>query len=110
MKIDYAGAVYDFDVMDLDTFECEQIEKFCQVKGMGDWANRLTSANTRALQALWWAVRRRAGEDAGPIGRPDPGFKPLAFSMAFSAAEAAEAEAAEAKAADEPDPTTPAAG
>jgi len=104
MKIDYAGGVYDFDVMDLDVSECEQIEKFCGVKGMGDWANQLTSANTKALQALWWAVRRRAGEDAGPIGRPDPGFRPLAFSLAFSAAEAAEAKAAEAE--PEPDPTT----
>jgi hypothetical protein len=111
VKIDYRGAVYDFDVTDLDIGECEQIEKFCQVKGMGDWANQLGSANTRAIQALWWVVRRHAGEDAGVISRRDPEFRPLAFSLAYSAAEKAEAdEADDPGEADEEDPTTRAAG
>ena len=114
MRIDYQGAVYEFDVTDLDVGECEQIEKFCQVKGMGDWANQLGSANTRAIQALWWAVRRHAGEDPGPIARRDPEFRPLAFSLAYSAAEKAEADesadTSDSGEGDEADPTTRAAG
>ena len=110
MKIEYNGGVYDFDVTELDVGECEAIEKFCAVKGMGDWANQLGSANTKALQALWWAVRRHAGEDAGPIARGDREFRPLAFSLAYSAAEKAEADESagpdESAEGDEADPTT----
>lgn len=116
MKIDYQGSVYEFDPAALTVAECEEIEKFCSVRGMGEWGNQLTVANTKALQALWWAVRRQSGEDPGPVARRDPGFRPLAFSLAYSAAERAEAEAeaaaakaaAEAAAEAEPDPTAPA--
>jgi hypothetical protein len=110
LKITYEGRVYEFDFSRLTVDECEEIEKFCGAKGLGDWSNQLTAANTRALQAAWWAIRRHAGEDPGPVARRDPGFYPLALNEALVAGEKAEMEAQLAAAADEPDPTTAAAG
>lgn len=108
MKIDYQGTVYDFEFTRLTVGECEEIEKFCGAKGLGDWSNQLSAANVKALQAAWWAIRRHAGEDPGPIGRRDPALLPLALNEALVAAEKAELEAlvgaAEAEP-DEPDPT-----
>ena len=109
MKIDYEGRVYEFDFARLTVGECEDIEKFTGVKGLGEWSLQLQLANTKALQAAWWAIRRQAGEDPGPIARRDPGFLPVALSEALAEAEKAEAEAAAAAAAQdddaEPDPT-----
>jgi hypothetical protein len=101
MKIDYDGHVYEFAFTDLDVGECEAIEKFTGAKGLGDWSNQLAAANTKALQALWWAMRRHDGEDPGPIGRADPSLRPIALNAAVADAEAAEAAAED----PEPDPT-----
>jgi len=115
MKIDYEGRTYEFDITRLSVSECEEVEKFCSARGMGDWTLQLAVANTKALQALWWVIRRHAGEDPGPVARRDPGFLPLALNNAYSDATQAQAEAEEAakKAAEEaqeakPDPTPPA--
>lgn len=114
MKIGYEGRLYDFDFTRLTVEECEEIEKFCGAKGLGDWSGQLSAGNTKALQAAWWAIRRHAGEDAGPIARRDPGFLPVALNEGLVAAEKAEIEAAlaEAAAEAEADPTslTPPAG
>lgn len=99
MKIEYQGSTYEYDPADLSVGECEEIEKFCGTRGLGEWSGQLQVANTRALRALWWTVRRQAGEDPGPVARPDPGFRPLAFSRAYAAAERAEEEAEAAAAA-----------
>lgn len=109
MKIGYEGRGYEFDITRLNVAECEEIEKFCSARGLGEWSNQLAVANTKALQALWWAMRRQAGEDPGPIARRDPGFLPVALNEGYVAAQVAEEEAA-AKAAAEaaeagPDPT-----
>jgi hypothetical protein len=107
VKIDYQGAVYEFDFTRLTVAECEEIEKFCGVKGLGDWSNQLTAANTKALQAAWWAIRRHAGEDPGPVSRRDGSLLPLALNEALAAAEKAElaAQLAAAEAEPEADPT-----
>lgn len=108
MKIEYEGRVYEFDVTRLSVPECEAIEKFVPARGLGEWSGQLQAANTKALRALWWAVRRHAGEDPGAIGAADPAFLPIAFSQAYAAAEAAEEAKAEAAAkAAEADPTNP---
>ena len=106
MNIDYEGRVYDFDITRLTVPECEEVEKFSGARGLGDWNNQLKVANTKALQALWWVIRRHAGEDPGPIARRDPALLPLALNNAYVDAELAEraAAAAAAKAA-EADPT-----
>jgi hypothetical protein len=111
MKIDYRGRVYEFDFATLTVEECEEIEKFTGARGLGDWSNLLTAANTKALQAAWWAMRRHAGEDPGPVSRRDPSLLPLALNEALVAAEKAELEAQLAAAAEEAeaDPTSPAA-
>jgi hypothetical protein len=107
VKIDYQGTVYDFEFTRLTVGECEEIEKFTGAKGLGDWSNQLSAANTKALQAAWWAIRRHAGEDPGPIARRDPALLPLALNEALVAAEKAELEAlvAAAEAEPGPDPT-----
>ena len=101
MKIDYEGTTYEFDFTRLTVGECEDIEKFTGTKGLGEWSLQLQLANTKALQAAWWAIRRQAGEDPGPIARRDAGFLPVALSEAMAAAEKADAEAAAAAAAAE---------
>ena len=115
MKIEYENRTYEFDIIRLSVGECEEIEKFCSARGMGEWTLQLATANTKAIQALWWVIRRHAGEDAGPVGRRDPGFLPLALNNAYSTATEVQAaeEAAAKKAAEEaeeakPDPTPPA--
>ena len=108
MKIEYDGRVYEFDIGDLTVDECEQIEKFTAARGLGDWSNQLQVANTRALQALWWAIRKQAGENPGPVAAADPALKPVRLNEAYVAAEraaATEALAAAVAEADEPDPT-----
>ena len=110
MKIQYEGRVYDFDFARLTVEECEEIEKFCSAKGLGDWSNQLSAGNTKALQAAWWVIRRHAGEDPGPVTRRDPGLLPIALSNALSDAEKAELQAqlaAAAAQAAEADPTLP---
>jgi len=108
MKIGYRGKVYDFDFAALTVEECEEIEKFCSARGLGDWSNMLTAGNTKALQAAWWVIRRHAGEDAGQISRRDPALLPIALNEALVAAEKAEVEAQLAAAAAEAgaDPTS----
>jgi len=114
MKIEYEGRVYEFDFARLSVGECEEIEKFTGAKGLGDWSNMLSAGNTKALQAAWWAIRRHAGEDAGPVSRRDPAFLPIALNEALVAAEradlAARLAAAAAEAEAEEDPTRPPAG
>lgn len=113
MKIEYGGKVYDFELTQLSVEECEAIEKFCGARGLGDWSNQLTAANTKALQALWWVIRRQAGEDPGPVARRDPALLPVRLNNAYVDAERAELEAkvaaAEAEADAGPDPTRPSA-
>jgi len=107
MNIEYGGKSYSFDFASLTVEECEEIEKFCSARGLGDWSNMLSAGNTKALQAAWWVIRRHAGEDAGPIGRRDPGLLPVALNEALVAAEKAEIQAQLAAAAEDAaeDPT-----
>jgi hypothetical protein len=86
--------VYEFDIGDLTVDECEQIEKFTSARGLGDWSNQMSVANTRALQALWWVIRRQGGENPGPIAARDPAFRPVRLNEAYVAAERAAAEEA----------------
>ena len=106
MKIDYAGRVWDFDLLDMSVAQCETVEKYVG-KGMGEWANQLLAGSIRSVTALWWAIRAQAGENPGPIGEPDGDFRPLRLMIAF--AEAQEAEEAAAAAAAEAAPGPPAA-
>ncbi len=114
MKIEYRGSAYEFDFGDLTVAECEAIEKFTGGKGLGEWSNQLGAANTKALEAAWWVIRRQAGQDPGPITRRDEDFRPVTLNAAIADAERAQAEAdAEALAAaaePEPDPTRPVPG
>ena len=103
MKIDYDGRIWDFDVTEMDVAQCEAVEKYVG-KGLGEWANQLGAGSIKSLIALWWLIRVQAGEDPGPVGVPDPAFKPVKLLLGWNAAEAAEA-APEPEGEPEPDPT-----
>jgi hypothetical protein len=107
VKIEYEGRAFDFDILRLTTEECEAIEKFTGARGMGDWNNQLAVANTKAFQALWWAMRRHAGENPGPVAVRDPALLPLLLNNAYGTALEAELAAQEAAQEEEPDPTRP---
>lgn len=110
MKIDYDGRTWEWDVAEMDVAQCEAVEKYVG-KGLGEWANQLGAGSIKSIVALWWVIRRQAGENPGPIGQPDPSFRPVQLLMAFNAADAAEAGAAAAQPEPEPEPDpTPAGG
>lgn len=108
MKIDYDGRTWKFDVEDIPVGQCEAVEKYVPAKGMGDWSNKVDAGNTKAVIALWWLMRKQAGEEPGPISQPGDSFLPVKLLFAFNAAQLAEVQAAveAAEAAEaEPDPT-----
>ena len=109
MKIDYDGRVWDFDVTEMDVAQCEAVEKYVG-KGLGEWANQLAAGSIKSLTALWWVIRAQAGENPGPIGAPDPAFRPVKLLLGFNDAEAAEARAAQAEPEPEPEPDPTTAG
>ena len=113
MKIDFDGRLWDFDVEDIPVGQCEAVEKYVPSKGMCDWYNQLDAGHTRAVIALWWVLRKRAGEATGPISVPDDGFRPLrllsAFNKALQAEVAAQKEAEAAAQAQEEEADPPAA-
>ena len=104
MKIDYDGRMWDFDVTEMDVAQCEAVEKYVG-KGLGEWANQLAAGSIKSLVALWWVIRRQAGEHPGPVGQDDPSFRPVKLLTGFNAAEAAEADG-EPEPEPEPGPTT----
>lgn len=114
MKIEFSGQVYEFDELDLDLDEAEAIQKFVG-RNLGDFSNGLATCEVKSLQALWWIMRKRAGQNPGSIASRPAGFRPVQLFAAWAGAVKAEADRqeAEAKAAEE-DPTTadgsPAAG
>ena len=105
MKIDYAGRIWDFDLLGMPVRDCEAVEKYVG-KGMGEWANQLAAGSIKSLTALWWAIRAQNGENPGPIGQPPDDFQPLRLMTAYAEAERAEEAAAAAAAETGPDPTT----
>ena len=111
MKIDYDGRLWDFDLAEMDVAQCEGVETYVG-KGLGEWSNQLGAGSVKSVVALWWVMRRQAGEDAGPVPQPDGGFRPVkllaALNAAIEAEEAAGAEAAALAAAEaEAGPMTP---
>jgi hypothetical protein len=94
VKIDFDGRMWDFDIEDVTVGQCEAVEKFTGAKGMGDWSNKLEAGNTKAVIALWWLMRKQAGEETGPISQPGDSFRPLRLLSAFVAAGLTEAAAA----------------
>lgn len=114
MKIEYGGRAWDIDILAVPVTQCEAVEKYTNAKGMGDWSNMLDAGNTKAVVALWWLMRKQAGEATGSISQPGDDFMPLALLAAY--ADASNAEVAAALAAAEaaaeaeagPDPTAPA--
>lgn len=110
MKIDYDGRAWEFDVTEMDVGQCEAVEKYVG-KGLGEWANQLAAGSIKSVAALWWVVRAQAGYDPGPIGQPDPAFRPVKLLAAFNSAEEAEAAAQVPQPQPEPEPgPTPAGG
>ena len=114
LQIEFGGQVYEFDELDLDLDECETIQKFVG-RNLGDFANGVAACEVKSLMALWWAMRKRAGQNPGSIASKPPGFRPVQLFAAYSTAVKAEADRleAEAKAAEEAaeaeaDPTRPA--
>ena len=103
MKIDYDGRLWDFSLDEMDVAQCEAVERYVG-KGLGEWANQMSAGSVKAIVALWWVIRRQAGEDAGPVDQPGAGFRPVRLLAAFHAADAAESEP-EPEAEAEPDPT-----
>ena len=111
LNIEYDGRTYEFEELDLDVDDAEVIQKYVG-RSMGDWANGLASCEVKSMIALWWVLRKEAGENPGAIGAKVPGFKPLRLFAAYAGAARAEADRlAEEKAAEEagPDPTLPSA-
>ena len=104
MKIEYEGAVYDFDFDDITVRQAIKIEKHTGMT-LAEWGKALSpeeegkGADLIAMQALGWLVLH--GGDI-PVGDCD--FKIVKLAEAFAKAAAEE----EAATADEPDPTTPA--
>ena len=112
LKITYDGQVYELDELGLDLDEAEAIQKYVG-RSMGDWANGLSTCEVKSVVALWWLMRKQAGQNPGAIAAKPPGFKPLKLWIAY--VDATKAEAARQKAEDEaagaeaePDPTGPA--
>jgi len=113
VKIDYDGQVWDFDLLGMEMPLCEAVEKYVG-KGLGEWGSQLAAGSVKSLTALWWVMRKQAGQDPGPVGQPGEGFRPVRLLLAFLAAAQADAEAeaeaeaaAQAEAEAEPDPTPP---
>jgi hypothetical protein len=114
LKIEYDGQVYEFDELDIDVDEAETIQKYAG-RSLGDWSNGVSTCEVRSLVALWWLLRKRAGQNPGPIAAKVPGFRPAKLFAAWAQAAKAEADRlkAEQEAAEqepEPDPTSLPAG
>ena len=110
LTIKFDGREFEFEELDLDLDEAETIQKYVG-RNLGDWANGLATAEVKSLQALWWLLRKQAGERVGSIAAKVPGFKPLRLFAAYAdaiKAEAARIEAEEAAKEAELDPTLPA--
>ena len=107
LKIEYDGQVYEFDELDLDVDEAETIQKYVG-RSLGDFSNGLAVCEVKSVVALWWVMRKRAGQNPGATIRPPAGFKPVVLFGAWVDAVRKETERltaeAEAKEA-EPDPT-----
>lgn len=116
LKIEYDGQVYEFDELDLDVDEAETIQKYAG-RNLGDWSNGLDTCEVKSLVALWWLLRKRAGQNPGAITAKIAGFKPVKLFAGYAAAVKARAGELAAEEAEEiarqaaaPDPTrTPAA-
>lgn len=111
LNIEFNGRTYEFEELDLDVDEAETIQKYVG-RSLGDWANGLATCEVKSLQALWWLLRKQAGENPGSIASKVPGFRPLRLFAAYAdaiKAEAARIEAQEAAKEAEPDPTRSAA-
>lgn len=110
LKIEYEGQVYEFDELDLDVDEAETIQKYVG-RNLGDWTNGLSTCEVKSLVALWWVLRKRAGQNPGSIAAKVPGFRPVklfyAFAEAYKAAADVQSEQEQEQA--EPDPTNPSA-
>jgi len=99
MKIGYAGRVWDFSLEEMDVAQCEAVEKYVG-KGLGEWANQMSAGSVKAIVALWWVMRKQAGESPGPVGQPGDDFRPVRLLAAFHEADDEQPEP-------EPDPTLP---
>lgn len=107
MKIEFSGQVYEFDELDLDLDEAEAIQKFVG-RNLGDFSNGLATCEVKSLQALWWVMRKRAGENPGSIASRPQGFRPVQLFAAWAGAVKAEADRQEQEKAEaEADPTAP---
>lgn len=111
LTIEFNGREYVYEELDLDIDDAEVIQKYVG-RSMGDWANGLATCEVKSVTALWWLLRKEAGQNPGSIAAKVPGFKPLRLFSAYVdavQAEAARVAAKEAakKAAEEavPDPT-----
>ena len=113
VTIEYGGRSYEFEELDLDVDDAETIQKYVG-RSLGDFANGLATCEVKSLTALWWLLRKQAGENPGAIAAKVPGFKPLRLFSAYvdglkaEAARVAEEEAAKEaakEAAAVPDPT-----
>jgi hypothetical protein len=91
LEIEYDDGTYTFEELDLDLDDAEVIQKYVG-RSLGDWANGLATAEVKSLVALWWLLRKQAGERVGAIASKPPGFKPLRLYAAY--ADAVQAEAA----------------
>jgi hypothetical protein len=99
MKIDYAGRVWNFDLEEMDVAQCMAVEAYVG-KGLGEWANQMSAGGVKAIIALWWVMRKQAGESPGPMAQPGDDFLPVKLLAAFHKADVDDPEP-------EPDPTRP---
>lgn len=115
IMIEFEGQQYEYDELDLDVDEAETIQKYVG-RSLGDWANGLSACEIKSIIALWWFLRKKAGQNPGAIAAKLPGFRPLQLYKAWAEAMTAEAArqeaeqaAKEAEAEAVADPTPPAA-
>src|SRR6185312_3488916 len=91
LKIKYDGHVYEFDELDLDVDEAETIQNYVG-RSLGDFSNGLAVCEVKSIVALWWLLRKHAGQNPGKTIRPPEGFKPVVLFGAWVDAFKAETE------------------
>src|SRR5580704_14880650 len=97
VSIEYGGRSYEFEELDVELDDAVVIQAYVG-RSMGDWANGLSTCEVKSMTALWWLLRKEAGQNPGPIGAKVPGFKPLRLFAAYVDGLKAEAERVAAKA------------
>ena len=96
MQIEFDGRTWDFDEESITVPEAIAIQGYVG-RNLGDFANGITTCEVKSVVALWWLLRKRAGENPGSKITYPEGFRPVALFGAYAKALTAELAAAQAE-------------